>query len=525
MEKSSNASERIELADLRYLFAFLARDRELFLAARRRLDSDKFDKAQESYQIFWEQVVVYYNKWKVMPTMAQLKSTIIAYLDEIGGIGDADEDVILELLELAETITIKQRAKRRDAVRTTLRKFLDLNTAKQVSAILSEGGNMREALQLGQAQAIANTTVETARSKDWFASFDEAIAEAAVIQYRTGMQLVDELTNGGPRSGEVLLHMGAINSGKTTLAVDVAVSRAKLELKTAKKEGRRNRYVYFYCYEESRQVYAQILCRASSVSSASIQEYLETQDSSCLSTMKKKNYKPYEAKWRRIGSEAPKGEYERLQDAFKLLQKCMVFVSMSSEDPANLELSGNYVDGLVEHFDTDRLTHNRLPDLVVLDHASAMVERHMMLSGKRDDARRHLLRQLAMSLRDRIAAPNRIPIWCLHQLGSEENKKPPGVVPDAASGAECRMMHEFFSFSLQSSKVTEPDKIGVIALGKKRRMKGADHIPFRIDGDMARWADARSTHTIYGNRVRKNEDISPLVTATGNSFTPSRRIR
>ena len=524
MDQSLRQSDKHDLSDLRYLFAFLTRDMQLFLAARSRLDSAKFDAAQSGLRIVWEQTVVFFNKYDKLPKLAELKATIIAHLDETDNSDDLTLDTIEEVLDLAKTIKLVDRKKRRPRMRRILRIFLDMSTARDVRRQLEDGGNIRKALREASEQAVFNTAVEQTGTKNWFASMDSAVEEARVTIFPTGVSLVDELTNGRLRSGEVLLHMGAVNSGKTTLAVDVAVSRAKYEVRQAKKENRKNRFVHFYCYEEARQVFAQILARAADIKTDSIQVYLETQDKTTLSSKVRKDYKPYEVKWRRIGGMAIDGELERLEKAFKFLSGCFRFVSMSSEDPQNIELSMDYVHGLVEHFDTNRLITKEQPDLIVIDHASAMVERYMMQQGKQKDERRHLLKQMAMLLRDKIAAPNRIPIWCLHQLGPEENKRPPGSVPDVASGSECRMMHEFFSFALQSSRVTEPDKIGVIALGKKRRMKGADHIPFQIDGDMCRWRDARSTHTIHGGRVRSNSDVAPLLNEEDTPFTPGRRM-
>jgi hypothetical protein len=365
---------------------------------------------------------------------------------------------------------------------------------------------------------------------------DMAISEAKIVRFETGVAMLDEMFGGGLAGGEVTLHMGAVNSGKTTLAVQLGVSRAKL-VDRLKREGKlpENTKVYFYVYEEAKQVMAAILSRASEVIYPSIKEFLETQDKSVLSTSTKGNFKDYERRGRSIRKKGKiDGELERLERAFKMLHRSMQFVSMSSEDPANIELSEQYVAGLVSHLESDALANNTKPDLIILDHASAMVERYMSSNAKKADERRHLLKQLAMHLRDKIAAPYVVPIWCLHQLGSDENKRPPGSVPDVASGSECRMMHEFFSFSVMSSRVTEEEKIGVIAMGKQRGMKGAKPRPFRIDGDMCRWVDARSTHMIHSDRVRKIEDLAPLgiagVTSSSNTsaklqaFSPARRI-
>ena len=524
MDPSSKQSDKLDLSDVRYLFAFLIKDARLFNVAKNRLDSSKFDSAQEGYKIVWEQTVVFFNKYAALPRIAELQSAVIAFLDEINNSEDITLDAIEEVLDLAKAITAKDRKGRRPKMRRILRLFLDQSVARDVRRQLENGGDIRSTLRDASDKALFNTVVEKPKSRNWFASMTSAVKEAQVTVFPTGVSLVDELTNGGLRGGEVLLHMGAVNSGKTTLAVDVAVSRAKYEVREAKKEGRPNRFVYFYCYEESRQVFSQILARAADIKTDSLQRYFETQDEDVLSSRAKQNYKPYEAQWKRIGGAKIDGELDRLHKAFDFLSKCFKFVSMSSEDPDNIELSMNYVNGLVEHFDTETLSTKHKPDLVVIDHASAMVERYMMQTGKRQDERRHLLKQMAMMLRDKIAAPHRIPIWCLHQLGAEENKRPPGSVPDVASGSECKMMHEFFSFAIQSSRVTEPDKIGVIALGKKRRMKGADHIPFQLDGDMCRWRDARSTHTIHGGRVRSNADIAPLLSDETTPFTPTRRL-
>jgi RecA/RadA recombinase len=529
MAKQLAKSNSLKLIEVRSLFASLIRDQKLFLVAKSRLDSNSFAENQEGIKIIWEQLISLYSKYKKMPKVSQLRAAIIAFVDETDNDDEDMQDEVGEILDLAESFDRVDLASQRNENRRILRIFLDIAVARELRENLELQVKPTSLMRDAMNRIAVNKSVETGAFKNWFGSLESAVSEAKVRIFVTGQALVDELTNGGPRGGECLLHMGAINSGKTTLAVDVAVSRAFYEYFAAQKENRKPGVVSFYSYEESRQVFAQVLTRASNVSFNSIDKYMETQDISVLSSSKRKDYKGYERAWRKIGGKSFDGEEERLKKAFEILKVCFNFVAMSSEDPSNGELSGEYVDGLVQHYESYLAATKAKPDLIVIDHASAMVERYMFENGKGKDERRHLLKTLSMLLKDKLAAPYQVPIWCLHQLGSEENRRPPGTVPEPASGSECRMMHEFFSFALQSSRVTEPDKIGVVALGKKRRMKGADHIAFQIDGEFSRWKDARSTHAIQGGKVRSIEDAKRIVDSESvNSgtaaFTPRRRM-
>lgn len=535
MDKSQKKSETLSLAELRYMFAALSVDLILFTDAARRMESSTFHSSQEAYKIYWEQLVVYKTRWGRLPNKDELRQDIVAYLDDVDL---SDEDVELaieEVLDLIPTINPDEADSRRDKVRKFLRIFLDFSASQKLTDQLSEGVDAKQAIKTTQEEMQLNSSIEGGQGKDWFASMDEIIQDAHIVRFPTGVWVVDEMMNGGPSGGEVTLHMGAVNSGKTTLAVQLGVSRAKIIAQMKKKDAiEATRKVYFYVYEEARQVFIAILARASEVAYPSMREFLTSQDPSVLSTSKKKNYKPYEKRYRSIRKHGVMdGEWERLQRARTMLSENMRFISMSSEDRANTDRSGEYVDGLVDHFESDMLQTNTTPDLTIIDHASAMVERYMAEGGRKQDERRHLLKSLAMHLRDRIAAPYRMPIWCLHQLDSSENKRPAGSVPDVASGSECKMMHEFFSFSFQSSRVTEGDKIGVIAMGKQRGMSGSRPRPFRIDGDMCRWVDAQSTHIIHGDRVRALEDVealgvvgktkTPRAAATMAAFSPRKR--
>lgn len=535
MAISPDRQEKISLAETRSLFAYLSKDLVLFKEALRRLDSDAFHERQQAYRIYWEQLVIYYNRWQKLPSKDALQREIVAHMDELDLRDEDVENDILEILDIIPTIVDADIPEHRLRVRKILRIFLDFAAARAVAEQLTDGASITSVMTEASNRFQANRAIESGSSKRWFASMDIAMSEAKIVRFETGVPMLDEMFGGGLAGGEVTLHMGAVNSGKTTLAVQLGVSRAKL-VDRYKREGKlpENTKVYFYVYEEARQVMASIISRASEVAYPSIKQYLETQDKDVLSSSEKGNYKDYERRRRSVRRQGKMdGELERLERAFKMLDRSMQFVSMSSEDPANIELSEQYVAGLVTHIEADALSNEVKPDLVIIDHASAMVERYMSSTAKKADERRHLLKQLAMHLRDKIAAPYVVPIWCLHQLGSEENKRPPGSVPDVASGSECRMMHEFFSFSVMSSRVTEEEKIGVIAMGKQRGMKGAKPRPFRIDGDMCRWVDARSTHMIHSDRVRRIEDLAPLgiagVTKSGGAntklqaFSPTRR--
>lgn len=524
MAKSPGGSTQADLTELRYLFAFLARDIKAFNTAKRAIDSAKFDSTQTGLRIIWEQTVLFHARWGKLPTAKELNGAVLGYLDEADIDDDYAELDIEQVVEMASTLTKEKRNARRTKVTQLLRKFLDTATARQIREDLASGGNIDAVLREGQKALTQHKTLEVGRSKDWFASIDQTLAEAKIVVFPTGHALADELTNGGLRGGETLLHLGAVNSGKTTFAVDVVVSRVKYEQLAAKKEKRKPRVLYFYCYEESRQVLAQIIARASNIMSSSVQEFLETGNRGVLSSKERGDYKPYEKRWRKLGKVRPNGELERLEIAYSMLSSGLRFVSMSTEDPANAEYCEAFVDGLYDHFVADLANTNAKPDMVVIDHASAMVDRYMDANNLKVAEKNTILKRTGRSLRDLIAAPYLVPVWCLHQLGSEENKRPPGTVPDVASGADCRMMHEYFSFAIQSSRLIDPEKVGVVALGKKRRMKGVSHIPFQLDGDMCRWIDARSSHVIHGGRVRKREDIAPVSTTANKAFTPSRRL-
>jgi len=83
MDQSLDRQERISLAETRSLFAFLAKDLVLFKEALRRLDSDTFHDRQSSYRIFWEQLVIYFNRWQKLPSKDALQREIVAHMDEL----------------------------------------------------------------------------------------------------------------------------------------------------------------------------------------------------------------------------------------------------------------------------------------------------------------------------------------------------------------------------------------------------------------------------------------------------------
>jgi hypothetical protein len=110
---------------------------------------------------------------------------------------------------------------------------------------------------------------------------------------------------------------------------------------------------------------------------------------------------------------------------------------------------------------------------------------------------RHYLANFCNEARFKIAVPFNCPVWVLHQLNTEANKKAPTAQQHHSYASECGNFAENVWFAFVFSTKDKANNTCALYCTKERRAKGdrAAQI-LKIEGNFCRMVDAASTHAM-----------------------------
>lgn len=340
-------------------------------------------------------------------------------------------------------------------------------------------------------------------------------------KYPTGVDFIDMFLQGGHAPGETYGVLGAYGSGKTTLAVQIfAESGLYQQQLAAVRPGYTPGDVYLFHYERSGADMRKILWGfvAQIHQTITMQEYRKEN----LST--RGNLKDYEKeRWardlREHGPMAVRGERERIEDAIPRIRKNMWMIDMSGA-PDNPKRGTGYVPemGLIIQNHQNKLDQmerekaireGRDPStaprhhvsVVVVDYAGLCAKRHLRANNLPDSRLRHLIGDFGDLCRIHIADRFRTPVWIMHQLSGEANKRTHGTKQVHADAAESKAFAEnlWFCFSMG----TKDAEFNTMYFNcSKARRAGLGKPPLiQVDGNFSKIVLARNLTTDARGRV------------------------
>jgi hypothetical protein len=122
---------------------------------------------------------------------------------------------------------------------------------------------------------------------------------------------------------------------------------------------------------------------------------------------------------------------------------------MAGLDPANRTFGVNGLEDIVTALRALR-DEGGQPAWVAIDYAGVVVDRYMDERGVKKDQKRYYLNQFVLDSIAKIAIPFQCPVWVLHQVNVEGNRRAPGGVIHHSQAAEATAFahNSWFAFQL-----------------------------------------------------------------------------
>ena len=477
------------------LVAFL-RSETHFPTVKDQLHSHHFSgPADRPKAIVWAAAKQFHEDHGQLPTVAELRAEVRLRVDGDNSLDNYDIDDLNEFFDVLEYMDDDQ---------------LNLSTAMKWASRLLQDSLYREtqdmlrgevavdlpSLLRQQAEismSIASLASDEADAPFRINSIEEFVAQPpAVTTFPTGCDFIDDFM-GGQVDSEVYGIAAPYGVGKTLLAVQLAVARSKWEQSEWHRNGCRGLppRVYLAVWEESvSSLQVRALANWAEVDreviSAGVLANMSTGgDLSTLKRYEQAKYADLIASGKRI-----RGERERLDAAIKKMSRSnpecnLRFLDFTGADPKRVAQGAEMAKGVAQAIQADQMKNgNPGVSMVVVDHANAAAECRIDYHGL-DPSRvkRHLVGNFPKSLKQNIANPFACPVWAMHQLNTESQRKGLGVMPKITDFAEAKNYAEYCDFVFIMGAKTD-DELCIMVCLKHRRAEQKRPVVVRIDGLM-----------------------------------------
>lgn len=318
-------------------------------------------------------------------------------------------------------------------------------------------------------------------------------------KFSTGQPFFDQFMNGGQAPGEVYVILGPTGLGKTSTGIMLTVDTARvwlggyLENKIPKPK-----VSCFFSWEQDlERLRLRFWSYAARVDSTRLESYADGQIE--LST--KNDLQEYELKeFPNVPADKRMGERERMELATKELAETVRIFDFSGADD-NPRVGEGGLDEVVTTLSALQKQGQEI-GVVVLDYAGAAIRRYMSARGEDPNGIRHRLANFCNECRFKIALPFKCPVWVLHQLNTESNRRAPTTEQHHSYASECGNFAENAWFAFVFSTKDKANNTCQLFCTKERRSKGdRPAVCLKIEGQFCRMVDVSISHT--SNSVTK----------------------
>jgi hypothetical protein len=311
-----------------------------------------------------------------------------------------------------------------------------------------------------------------------------------IQQSTTGVKWLDRLIGGqSPRDVNGIL--GPFAGSKTTLAVQIAVERARF-LRTAHFFHDPNHpvlgRVVYASYEED----VETEIRLRSISCAARIDKSRLDNLKSLDELSRKGQlRDYEiAMYKNMKSPAEEmdGEYERLLKAREEVGHNLHLMDMKNDGRGQ-----GWIPELAAQIQRAMARHGwEKIDTVIIDYTKLMVRRYLKSQRLEIDRNlRHYINDTPMTAKLEIAEPLDCTVWILHQLSGDANRRSPKATLSHADAGEARDIAENMVNCVVLGVKDSLTQISRVFYTKGRRSEksGTDSL-FRTEGGLARTVGA-----------------------------------
>lgn len=502
-KKDQQQARRILDEDaVRRMLAILCRNTAAIKAVAGLLQREHFDAFSVPYGLAWTAALVYFYQHNIAPSLEQMLACVQEEVAEFGATAEQEEELLdfVEWLYDADNFPgedVAASAALADYSVGLCKRFIQEQTVLRLRETLVENGtvpeNLSARIEKAQEQLDIYQSAGLVHGQPVFG--DDWQNEAGVVPASTHVVPLDLLLEGGHLPGEVNVYMGPYGSNKTTLAV-LLTARAAQQAATQTllgecPAGKTSKAILVSTEMSLREFRLRILTVLARIPRTRLMDV--QLDVNKLSNAKRPGATSetrYEWKLKDLIEDYDEGrpfysEQERFNAAIKLVNDFIWFIDFTGAEVEKQNWGAGGISELsarIRSLFAFKLT--LAPSLVVIDHASALVERMMDTGTHEENERRHLLRKIPDQARKLIAERHQVPVWIMHQLSGAANAKGPFARLSHADAAECKAFAESSDQAIVSTKVTEDDRqLCVWRLTTHRRLGAVSEVLVHLKGD------------------------------------------
>ena len=145
---------------------------------------------------------------------------------------------------------------------------------------------------------------------------------------------------------------------------------------------------------------------------------------------------------------------------------------------------------------------------MVIDYVGAMATRHMSMAEKDSSQLRHYIAGAPLRMKNQIADYFNCPVWAIHQLSGEANKKKPTSKLLYTDAAESKSFAENLDFVFLVGRLTM-ENLGQLCCDKHRRTAPMAPLVIRVRGEVNCVANVSHLYTVdhETNEIKLKSDV------------------
>jgi len=483
---------------LEFLIMHAVRDPAVFQLCNAELDPDMLSKPSEMpYRHIWRAITDFYREHGQMPgleslsmrALGDIESDPLSKADPATG-GKLYENAVFFIDWCFDKVRNPDEAMEPHEARNVMRHILiDRGPEEDLRRAVTHAVGRRiinlPAL-VEQAQRRIQDIASLGLVEEDEVTCPMTWAHTSGPKWPTGVSFVDSVMEGGGQPGDCNVIIGPTGGGKTTLAMQLACSTARLQNQLERRgvDGDPGLVVYV-SYEDAR---AMLQIRSTSYGARVLKDRLRFLESDA-ELSRTGNLQDYEKlMYAREGNPAEMlGEVERIEQIRPWLNKYLVLVD--HHDPA--KGGRGHVTEVAHKLTAIQQKHGMPIRMVVLDWAGIMMSNYLQATqGKIEGSGLSLeLQNLINRAKQEIAAPFNTTVWIPHQLKGTLTDRAPAKLPHHSEAQWCSMFadHAWYAFVLG----TKDKEHSVCQFGASKTRHGETPAPtiLKIDGAFCRMVD------------------------------------
>jgi RecA/RadA recombinase len=490
---------RIDTITIEFMFLHLIRCPDVFNAARVRVEPDLFSKADETkYLVAWKIALEYFESYGDMVPHQYLSVNTASAIDASPACPQEALDDAVSFVDWLFSETENPTADlRTDVGMDLLQRFLlDRQVHQPIieAAALIQAGGTVDLNAVVEESNIKKAAVESLGTRVPMSAVPtpEQWDSIARERYATGVKIIDDRMDGGSENGDVNLLFGPTGVGKTLLGVQMLTSCAKVQRNSVAEGGEGRTCVYISYEAPMHEVQVRMLAYGARVDKGRLERIKNYNE---LSTTG--NLQEYETRlFARENGEEQLGEQERIA-------LCRPWMNQHIKI---FDFSGARVDGQPPHGHGGMAEIRQVLTatqaqcgplaLVVIDWIGMMVRRYINATSKDMAAvYHHMLNEWCDVAHTELAVPFNCPVWGLHQMSGQANKRSPTAELHHSDAEGCASMavNSWFAFCLGNKD--SASNTCLLAATKTRRGEGKETEICYINGAFGEMRSAAHEYT------------------------------